>query len=99
MADGEMIEFVLPLAEVTKQWGELTMQLGARRGESRRDRRGLGRLPVLFRLRRAGLLVGALGGAAESARTPRMLQARQARDGARFISRASCRGSMGMRRR
>ena len=23
-----MIEFVLPLAEVTKQWGELTMQVG-----------------------------------------------------------------------
>ena len=28
MADAELIEFVLPLAEVTKQWGELTLELG-----------------------------------------------------------------------
>jgi alkylation response protein AidB-like acyl-CoA dehydrogenase len=28
MADPDMIEFVLPLAEVTKQWGELTMSVG-----------------------------------------------------------------------
>ena len=28
MANAEMIEFVLPLAEVTKQWGELTMSVG-----------------------------------------------------------------------
>jgi hypothetical protein len=28
MADAEMIEFVLPLAEVAKQWGELTMLVG-----------------------------------------------------------------------
>ena len=30
MANAEMIEFVLPLAEVTKQWGELTIELGKR---------------------------------------------------------------------
>ena len=30
MADAELIEFVLPLAEVTKQWGELTLELGRR---------------------------------------------------------------------
>jgi hypothetical protein len=28
MNDASMIEFVLPLAEVTKQWGELTMLVG-----------------------------------------------------------------------
>jgi hypothetical protein len=28
MADAELIEFVLPLAEVTKQWGELTLEIG-----------------------------------------------------------------------
>jgi hypothetical protein len=28
MTNAEMIEFVLPLAEVTKQWGELTMLVG-----------------------------------------------------------------------
>jgi alkylation response protein AidB-like acyl-CoA dehydrogenase len=34
MADAELIEFVLPLAEVTKQWGELTIDLGRRSVEN-----------------------------------------------------------------
>jgi alkylation response protein AidB-like acyl-CoA dehydrogenase len=33
-ANAEMIEFVLPLAEVTKQWGELTMQLAKKSAEN-----------------------------------------------------------------
>ena len=34
MTNAEMIEFVLPLAEVTKQWGELTLELGRKAVEN-----------------------------------------------------------------
>jgi hypothetical protein len=47
MADAEMIEFVLPLAEVTKQWGELTMQL-ARKSQESADEIGAASVDYLF---------------------------------------------------
>jgi alkylation response protein AidB-like acyl-CoA dehydrogenase len=47
MADPEMIEFVLPLAEVTKQWGELTMQL-ARKSQESADEIGAASVDYLF---------------------------------------------------
>ena len=34
MTNADMIEFVLPLAEVTKQWGELTMTLAKKSAEN-----------------------------------------------------------------
>ena len=42
-----MIEFVLPLAEVTKQWGELTMQL-ARKSQESADEIGAASVDYLF---------------------------------------------------
>jgi alkylation response protein AidB-like acyl-CoA dehydrogenase len=47
MANAEMIEFVLPLAEVTKQWGELTMQL-ARKSQESADEIGAASVDYLF---------------------------------------------------
>jgi len=47
MADPDMIEFVLPLAEVTKQWGELTMQL-ARKAQESPDEIGAASVDYLF---------------------------------------------------
>jgi hypothetical protein len=47
MANTDMIEFVLPLAEVTKQWGELTMQL-ARKSQESADEIGAASVDYLF---------------------------------------------------
>jgi alkylation response protein AidB-like acyl-CoA dehydrogenase len=47
MANPDMIEFVLPLAEVTKQWGELTMQL-ARKSQESADEIGAASVDYLF---------------------------------------------------
>jgi alkylation response protein AidB-like acyl-CoA dehydrogenase len=45
--NGEMIEFVLPLAEVTKQWGELTMVVG-RKATADADEMGAAAVDYLF---------------------------------------------------
>jgi hypothetical protein len=99
MANSEMIEFVLPLAEVTKQWGELTMQL-ARKSQESADEIGAASvdLPVLFRLRGARLLVGALGVAARGGSHGSDFKRASAKWRV-STSRASCRASMRMRRR
>jgi len=47
MANPDMIEFVLPLAEVTKQWGELTMQV-ARKAQESADEIGAASVDYLF---------------------------------------------------
>jgi alkylation response protein AidB-like acyl-CoA dehydrogenase len=47
MANPDMIEFVLPLAEVTKQWGELTMQV-ARKSQESADEIGAASVDYLF---------------------------------------------------
>jgi alkylation response protein AidB-like acyl-CoA dehydrogenase len=47
MANPDMIEFVLPLAEVTKQWGELTMQL-ARKSQDSAEEIGAASVDYLF---------------------------------------------------
>ena len=43
----EMIEFILPLAEVTKQWGELTMEVG-RKASSNAEEIGAAAVDYLF---------------------------------------------------
>ena len=45
--DTTMIEFILPLAEVTKQWGELTMEVG-RKSTSNADEMGAAAVDYLF---------------------------------------------------
>ena len=45
--DASMIEFILPLAEVTKQWGELTMEVG-RKSTSNADEMGAAAVDYLF---------------------------------------------------
>jgi hypothetical protein len=47
MANPDMLEFVLPLAEVTKQWGELTMQL-AKKSQENPDEIGAASVDYLF---------------------------------------------------
>lgn len=42
-----MIEFILRLAEVTKQWGELTMEVG-RKASANADEIGAAALDYLF---------------------------------------------------
>jgi alkylation response protein AidB-like acyl-CoA dehydrogenase len=43
----DMIEFILPLAEVTKQWGELTMEIG-RKATANADEMGAAAVDYLF---------------------------------------------------
>ena len=45
--NSQMIEFILPLAEVTKQWGELTMEIG-RKSSSNADEMGAAAVDYLF---------------------------------------------------
>ena len=45
--DATMIEFILPLAEVTKQWGELTMEVG-RKSTSNADEVGAAAVDYLY---------------------------------------------------
>ena len=45
--DATMIEFILPLAEVTKQWGELTMEVG-RKATSNADEVGAAAVDYLY---------------------------------------------------
>jgi len=45
--NSEMIEFILPLAEVTKQWGELTMEIG-RKSTGNADEMGAAAVDYLF---------------------------------------------------
>ncbi len=61
--NAEMIEFILPLAEVTKQWGELTMAVG-RKATGNADEMGAAAVDYLFYSGYValGLLVGARRG-------------------------------------
>jgi hypothetical protein len=45
--NAEMIEFILPLAEVTKQWGELTMAVG-RKSTGSADEMGAAAVDYLY---------------------------------------------------
>ncbi|MCX7042553.1 MAG: acyl-CoA dehydrogenase C-terminal domain-containing protein [Gammaproteobacteria bacterium] len=47
MTNPDMIEFILPLAEVTKQWGELTMEVG-RKASSNAEEIGAAAVDYLF---------------------------------------------------
>ena len=83
-----LAEFVAPLAIAAKEWADLTQEIGKRAlGQSRRDRRGGGRLSVFRGLRRPRLFLGAQRRGGRCDLRERRLQAVQAPDRA-FLFRA-----------
>jgi hypothetical protein len=80
MANADMIEFVLPLAEVTKQWGELTMQVG-KKSVSNPEEIGAASVDYLFY---SGYVALAYWWAVAVARSAGGPMAERKRDTARF---------------
>ena len=79
-------EFVAPLRETAALWQQITLQVGKQAmANAGRDRCGRLRLPVLFRLCRAGVLVGAQRRGSGSLFALRSVQGRQARDRALLL--------------